>query len=64
MLRIFFGEKILTDYGMGKELVDYHNKMIEKVSTECYEKINDLINIDFIDSFVLYNGRLNKLFYL
>ena len=53
----------LTDYGMGKELIDYHNKIIEKVSTECYEKINDLINIDFIDSFVLYNGRLNKFFY-
>ena len=39
-----------TDYGMGKKLIDYHNKIIEKVSTECYEKINDLINIDFIDS--------------
>ena len=53
----------LTNYGMGKELVDYHNKMIEKVTIESYEKINDLINIDFIDSFVLYNGRLNKFFY-
>ena len=33
----------LTNYGMGKELVDYHNKMIEKVTIECYEKINDLM---------------------
>jgi hypothetical protein len=52
-----------ADWGFGKELIEYHNQKIEKASSECYEKIKDLLGIDFIDSFILYTKRLNKFFY-
>ena len=53
----------LTDRNMGDILVKYHNEIIEKEVTECFEKIKDLSDIEFIDSVIIYTERLNLFFY-
>ena len=48
---------------LGKYLLNYHNEKIKEIVNECYEKIKDLKDLDFIDSFISYTERLNYLFY-
>ena len=50
----FAGE---NDYA--QDLLYFHNKRIELIIIECYEKIKNLSGLDFIDSFILYTERLN-----
>ena len=40
---------------LGKYLLKYHNEKIKEIVNECYEKIKDLKDIDFIDSFISYS---------
>ena len=42
-----------------QDLLNFHNKRIELIVIECYEKIKNLSGLDFIDSFILYTERLN-----
>ena len=42
-----------------QDLLYFHNKRIELIIIECYEKIKNLSGLDFIDSFILYTERLN-----
>ena len=44
-----------------KELLKYHNEVIEQATNESYEKIKDLSGDEFIDSFITYTERLNCL---
>ena len=53
----------LSHKRMNEILINYHNEIIEKVVTECYEKIKDLSGTELIDSFIMYTERLNCLFY-
>ena len=52
-----------TNKGIGDHLLKYHNEKIKEITNECYEKIKDLNELIFIDSFILYTERLNYLFY-
>ena len=52
-----------TNKGIGDHLLKYHNEKIKEIINECYEKIKDLNELIFIDSFILYTERLNYLFY-
>ena len=47
----------IDDYA--QDLLNFHNKRIELIVIECYEKIKNLSGLDFIDSFILYTERLN-----
>ena len=49
----------LTNDNKGNILLEYHNEIITKAVTECYEKIKDLTDSEFLDSFILYTERLN-----
>ena len=52
-----------TDRQIGEEILKYHNDIIEKSSSECYNKINNLSGIDFLDSFIDCTSKLNILIY-
>ena len=42
-----------------KELLNFHNEVIEQATNESYEKIKDLSGDEFIDAFITYTERLN-----
>ena len=42
-----------------KELLNFHNEVIEQATNESYEKIKDLSGDEFIDAFITYTDRLN-----
>ena len=52
-----------TDRQIGEEILNYHNDIIEKCSSECYNKIINLSGIDFLDSFIDCTSKLNILIY-
>ena len=53
----------LVDKEMGDELLSYHNEMIEQATKECYEKVKNLTDIEFIDAFITYTERLNTMIF-
>ena len=53
-----YADKDIVDY-----LIKFHNEIIIQASKECYEKIQNLSSLDFIDSFITYTDRLNILIY-
>ena len=57
---------IIYDYcdkGIGEELLDYHNEIIKQAVKECYEKIENLKDLEFIELFITYTERLNYMIY-
>ena len=52
-----------TDKNIGDYILNYHNEKITQSTTECYERIKNLSNIDFIDSFIDCTNKLNLLIY-
>ena len=52
-----------TDKQIGDFILDYHNDIVKKACTECYEKLKSLQGLDFIDSFISYTDRLNTLIF-
>ena len=54
---------IIQDFGnsenYAKELLNFHNEVIEQATNESYEKIKDLSGDEFIDAFITYTDRLN-----
>ena len=52
-----------TDKQIGDYILEYHNNIIKKAASECYEKLKDLPGLDFVDSFISFTDRLNTLIY-
>ena len=52
-----------TDKQIGDYILEYHNNIIKKAASECYEKLKDLPGLDFIDSFISFTDRINTLIY-
>ena len=52
-----------TDKQIGDFILEYHNAIVKKACTECYEKLKSLQGLDFIDSFISYTDRLNTLIF-
>ena len=50
-----------ADKGYGEEILNYHNDKIKEAADYCYEKIKNLVHLDFIDSFII---KTNNLFML
>ena len=52
-----------TDRGLPEYLLKFHNEIIQQAVTDCYKKLKDLSNMDFIDNFISCTERLNTLIY-
>ena len=52
-----------TDKQIGDEILNYHNEIIKQAVNECFEKIQNLNGIKFIESFILYTKRLNYMIF-
>ena len=52
-----------TDKQIGEYILDYHNNIIKKALTECYNKLINLPGLDFIDSFISCTDKLNTLIF-
>ena len=47
-----------TGKGIGDYILKYHNDKIKEIVNECYEKIKDLNELNFVDSFISFTKSL------
>ena len=48
-----------TEMDIGDEILKFHNEIIKQSVIECYEKVQNLNGLEFIESFIIYTERLN-----
>ena len=52
-----------NDKQIGDAILNYHNEIIKQAVNECFEKIQNLKGIEFIESFIIYTKRLNYMIF-
>ena len=48
-----------TEMDIGDEILKFHNEIIKQSVIECYEKVQNVNGLEFIESFIIYTERLN-----